>query len=126
MSNALIDERPPTADEIGSALAAYVTAVSDYYGSRLKGIVLFGSRARGDHHDSSDADVAVVIEDGDWIFWSEKVRLADLTYDPMMEFGLKIQPWPVARSAWEIPLSHHNPRLIEAMQRDGRSLLVPT
>ena len=33
------------------------------YGERLKGVYLFGSRARGDAEEDSDIDVAVVLED---------------------------------------------------------------
>ena len=33
------------------------------YGPRLKGMYLFGSRARGDAEDDSDIDVAVVLSD---------------------------------------------------------------
>ena len=125
MSNALIEERPPTSEEIANALAAFVLAVRSDYGRRNHDIVLFGSRARGDHRPDSDADVAVVLEDGDWRFWAEKMHLADLTYDPMMEFGLRIQPWPIDVRGWQCPSLAQSPRLVEAMKRDGRTLLGP-
>ncbi len=125
MSNALLEDRTPTADEIQGALASFVDSVRTHYGSRIVDIVLFGSRARGDHRQHSDADVAVILKDGDWRFWAEKLRLADLTYDQLMEFGLRIQPWPISASAWLDPASHHNPRLVEVMKREGYSLQVP-
>ena len=34
-------------------------------GRRLRKLVLFGSRARGDYNDDSDTDVAVVVDDLD-------------------------------------------------------------
>lgn len=123
MSNALLEERPPTAEEIQGALASFVASVRTHYGSRVVDIVLFGSRSRGDHRPESDADIAIILKDGDWRFWAEKLKLADLTYDQLMEFGLRIQPWPISASAWLKPETHHNPRLVEAMRRDGRTLL---
>jgi predicted nucleotidyltransferase len=35
------------------------------YGSRLKGVVLFGSYARGEETKDSDIDIAVILEDFD-------------------------------------------------------------
>lgn len=112
-------------DRESEALKKFIEAVRAHYGARIHTIVLFGSRARGDARQDSDADVAVVLDDGDWSFWREKMQLADLSFDPFMEFGLHIQPWPLARSAWEEPAKHHNPRLVNAIRRDARVLLEP-
>jgi uncharacterized protein len=116
------EERPPTLDEVRQALESFVAAVREHYGSRLRGIVLFGSRARGDQKPDSDADVAVIIEDGAWEFWQEKMKLADLAYEPLVELGLRIQPWPISASSWQNPSVHHNPKFVEAIRRDARSL----
>jgi predicted nucleotidyltransferase len=59
--------RPPTSSEIEAALAQFAANVRNHYGSRLHGLYLFGSRARGDHRPDSDADVAVILQDGDWV-----------------------------------------------------------
>lgn len=48
MSHALIEERPPTANEVRRALDACIAAVRVHYGPRLHDIQRFGSRARGD------------------------------------------------------------------------------
>jgi predicted nucleotidyltransferase len=104
------------------ALNAFVAAVRRHYGSRLHDIVLFGSQARGDARPDSDADVAVILEDGDWRFWREKMALAALAYDALIEAGLFIQPWPIARGGWETPSKHHNRRFVEAVKRDVRRL----
>ena len=120
----MIDDRPPIADDVKRALDSFISAVRAHYGERLEEIVLFGSRARGDQRPDSDADVAVILKDGDWRFWAEKLTLADLTYDQLMEFGLRIQPWPISASAWMTPAKHHNPHLVEAMKQDGHPLLV--
>ena len=51
---------------VAKALRDFALEVRRAYGDRLKGLYLFGSRARGDHTAESDADVAVVLADGDW------------------------------------------------------------
>jgi predicted nucleotidyltransferase len=114
--------RPPTEEEVRRALTRFAEEARRHYGPRLKGLHLFGSRARGDHGPYSDADVAVVLEDGDWRYWDEKRVLSNLTYDRLMDEGAEIQAWPVAASAWAAPETHDNPSLIRAMRREGKRL----
>jgi predicted nucleotidyltransferase len=114
--------RPPTEDEVRRALARFAQDARTHYGTRLRGLYLFGSRARGDHGPYSDADLAVVLEDGDWRYSDEKRVLSDFSYDRLMDEGAEIQGWPVAASAWEAPETHENPSLIRAMRRDGKRL----
>ncbi len=121
----IYEEVQPKPEDVTKALDAFISAVRARYGARLHSIVLFGSRARGDMRPDSDADVAVILEDGEWRFWHEKMQLADLAFEPLMESGLHIQPWPIARSAWMEPETHHNPRLVKAIKRDGKALLEP-
>jgi predicted nucleotidyltransferase len=82
------------------ALDDYVAAVRAHYGARLVDILIFGSRARGDARPDSDADVAVILEDGGWDFWDEKMFLSDLACDALLGPGLWIQAWPISRSQW--------------------------
>ena len=48
------------------------------YGPRLKQVLLYGSRARGDHNPDSDYDVLVILEPP-FNYWEEVYRLADLS-----------------------------------------------
>ena len=50
------------------------------YGPRLKQVLLYGSRARGDFREDSDYDVMVVLE-GPLDDWKELHRLAELSHD---------------------------------------------
>ncbi len=51
----------PAADPV---LARFRTAIDAAYGERVERVVLFGSRARGDHREGiSDYDVAVFLRD---------------------------------------------------------------
>ena len=113
---------PPTENEIDQAAALFANGVARHYGPRLKGLFMFGSRARGDSHPFSDLDVAVVIDDANWDFWNEKMQLSDIAYDTVVATGVDVQGWPVRASDWQKPERHSNPSLIRAMQRDGKIL----
>ena len=123
LTDAEIEEliRPPTDAEVAQALARFATEVERHYGDRLKGLYLFGSRARGDHTPESDADVAVILGDG-WEFWSEKRALVAIVHDILVDTGAEIQAWPVAESGWRNPESDSDAELIGAMRRDGKPL----
>ena len=115
-----IDEllRPPTDAEVKAALGQFAANVREHYGDRLKGIYLFGSRARGDHRPDSDADVAVVLEDGEWIKWQERRELNWLAYQPSLDSGLDIQPWPFSAQQWLLPEAVATP-LVQSARRDA-------
>lgn len=113
---------PPDDATVARALEEYARAIRREYGSRVRGIYLFGSRARGDHTRESDADVAVVLADGDWDYWAEKMRLTDLTYDFLVATGADLQGWPLRETQWAAPETHHNPDLVKAMRRDARAI----
>jgi predicted nucleotidyltransferase len=49
--------------EVDSILAEAKTLLSAQYGHRLKGMVLFGSYARGDFAEGSDIDLLVLLSD---------------------------------------------------------------
>jgi predicted nucleotidyltransferase len=44
-------------------LKRFRATVAEVYGDRLERVVLYGSRARGDHQPDSDYDIAVFIKD---------------------------------------------------------------
>lgn len=68
-------DRPLPDDPILARLKRELEAL---YGARLKQVLLYGSRARGDHRDDSDYDVLVVLEGPvDW--QAELERLGGLS-----------------------------------------------
>ena len=109
---------------VDRAVRDFARALHRAYGDRLKGLYLFGSRARGDHTRESDADIAVVLADGEWSVWNEKMRIAAMEYDAIVETGVEPEGWPVRESEWGNPDLHRNPALIRAMRRDARGIGV--
>jgi len=74
-------EAPMDLDE---ALRQLKRELEELYGERLKGLYLFGSRARGDAEPDSDVDVAVVLDDPP-PSRKERDRLSGLTADLSLE-----------------------------------------
>lgn len=100
-----------------SAISAFRARLQDRYGSRLLGLILFGSRARGDHRPDSDADVAVFL-DGVANPVAEQMDLADDAYAVFLDTGVLVQPWVFAGS----PLStatQTESRLLTAIRGEG-------
>jgi len=50
--------------EAAAKLLAYKQAVEAALPGMVEALILFGSRARGDAHDDSDYDVAIILRDG--------------------------------------------------------------
>ncbi|MDZ7713489.1 MAG: nucleotidyltransferase domain-containing protein [Rhodovibrio sp.] len=77
---------------------------------------------RGDHHDESDADVAIVLNGSPGSVLNTKLDMVDLAYDAMLETGVRIQPMPIWQAHWDDPTGFSNPALVRAIQREGIDL----
>lgn len=56
-------ERAAGPDPLGLATARILAhRLAGVYGDRLRGVYLYGSRARGDHDEDSDVDVLIVLD----------------------------------------------------------------
>lgn len=88
----------------------------------LQGALVFGSQARGDAHEGSDTDVAVLLlgQPGDFV--ATKLALDDVAYDVLLDCGIRIQPLPIWEVEWAHPERYGNPRLLENIVREGIAL----
>jgi uncharacterized protein len=102
-----------------SALGQLDHALREKFGEKYLRLVLFGSRARGDHQPDSDADVAVVLRGDIDSRWKLKRQMIESTYPILLETGLYIQPWPIGESELEDPEKSSNPNLARNILRDG-------
>ena len=85
-------------------------------------LMLFGSRARGDHAQDSDADVAVLLRGDHQRLLPTKLAMADDAFDVLLETGIRIQPLPIWEDEWADPDHDSNPRLLKSIAREGLRL----
>ena len=104
---------PPVSDWRG-ALDRFVTEVRALYGARLRGVVLYGSRARGDAEASSDIDTLVLL-DRCPDMWDELDRLRDAVHRASLEHGVVLTALPVAADAFE----RRDSALLASAHREG-------
>jgi uncharacterized protein len=119
-----MEARIPTAAAIDQAtveavrlFAERITAKSD-----VLDMMLFGSRARGDHARDSDADVAVLLRGDHQRLLPTKLAMADDAFDVLLETGIRIQPLPIWEDEWADPDHYTNPRLLKNIAREGLRL----
>ncbi|WP_054686083.1 nucleotidyltransferase domain-containing protein [Rhodothermus marinus] len=81
------------------------TGLQQHYGSRLRGVYLFGSHARGEAHEASDLDVLVVLDHiGDYL--QELYRVEALLSELALRYTLPIHEVLVSESDWETGRTH--------------------
>lgn len=98
-------------------------------------MILFGSRARGDHHEESDVDVAIIVPDDEKL--TEKYLQGDLLsrffrhyYDVMLRPNINdflfFNLIPILEHHFNHPETYSNPSLIREIHRDGIKLTAKT
>lgn len=104
-----------TAEEAERARAAYedppmvtnplATAVArdlrELYGDRLREVLIFGSRARGDHTDESDLDLLVVLDDP-VDKWHEQDVMDDVLWRHSLESGVVVTTVVIGLARWRL------------------------
>lgn len=85
-------------------------------------LVLFGSRARGDHHAESDVNLAIFLNTELSDFVSVKLDMVDDAYDFFLETEYYIQPLPVGNEADTTLLQYLNPLLLRNIRTEGIDL----
>ncbi|ABD05504.1 DNA polymerase, beta-like region [Rhodopseudomonas palustris HaA2] len=78
-------------------------------------IILFGSRARGDHTEDSDFDLCVILNDD----IAPGVFTPASLWEPISDLGLPIQIVPIRRSRFEAA-RHDRGSISHQIAHDGR------
>lgn len=69
------------------------------YGERLRGLYLYGSRARGDAQAESDVDVLIVLDRVDH-YYAELERTADLVSELSLRYDVNVSRVLISSSQW--------------------------
>jgi predicted nucleotidyltransferase len=66
------------------------------YGDELVEVILFGSYARGDNHEESDVDFAVVLRNPELRASAEITKLAPIGVKLELKYGLMLSTLPIS------------------------------
>lgn len=80
-------------------LKRFRAALDALYGDRIERVVLYGSRARGDHREDSDYDIAVFIHDLT-DRWDEVRRIVAAEDEILRDTGAMISAIPFPAGAY--------------------------
>ncbi len=103
-------------DRDAGVIALFRRALDAKYGGRVERVILFGSRARGDHRPDSDYDIAVFLKRMDG-FATESARLAEIETDLLYRTGAVINSLPFAADDWRRHIG-----LMAELRREGREI----
>ena len=87
--------------EIASIVQKCKKILSGYYGTRLKGVILYGSRARGDAAPDSDIDLLVLLS-SPIDYFAELRQIVDLLYPIQLESEQLISAKPAPARDYEM------------------------
>jgi predicted nucleotidyltransferase len=85
--------------QAAAKLLAYKRAVEAAFPGMIEALILFGSRARGDAHDESDYDVAIILRGTLADDRDIRRRLADVAFDHLSD-DVDIQAVPLNAEAF--------------------------
>lgn len=101
---------------VDPVMLRFRSALEAAYGARIERVVLFGSRARGDHRPDSDYDVAVFLK-GYGGFGDELTPIVDIETGILFDTGAVINAMPLREG------SHEDRTIFMAeLRRDGVDL----
>ncbi len=107
--------RHGSADPVGLAVARRMGAgLRRIHGDHLRGVYLYGSRARGDHRPDSDVDILIVLDRLD-AYGAELRRSSELASEISLEYGVMTSRMLASESDW---LTGAKPFLVAA-RRDA-------
>ena len=96
------------------ALRDFLAKVAQRFGGNYLYSLMFGSKARGDAHEGSDLDVAVVMQKADF---ETKRAIYAIAYDELLENEVDISPVIFSLDVFERQKAAHFP-LLREIERD--------
>lgn len=106
-----------TSNEL-KALNEIVARLHEHYGEDLIHVVLFGSKARGDHIEESDLDILIVLKMHGEDYWDHWEKISDLTWEIELEYGIVTSMLIKDKPGYDT-MREHGLLLYQNIERDG-------
>lgn len=72
----------------------YKSSLQKIYGKRLAEVILFGSFARGENHDESDLDFAIILKNKEINSIKEMEKVSQISSILSLKYGIMISSFP--------------------------------
>jgi uncharacterized protein len=83
-------------DKIKHIAEDYKVILQNLYGNELAELVLFGSYARGDQHEYSDLDFAIVLQNPQILSSAELKKIVPFSSKLSLKYGITISSLPIS------------------------------
>ncbi len=100
--------------KIKEILKEFREQIEDLYSKRLKGVILYGSWARGEATEESDIDMVIILE-GKVVPGKEIDRMINIITEINLRYGVLILVYPVSEKDY----SATNSPLLINIRREG-------
>ena len=110
-------DRDKVRKQMESTLHRCERILKGHYGDRFRGLVLYGSSARGRSDDESDIDLLVLLEDP-FDYFAELRKIVELLYPVQLESDRLISAKPVSIDEY----NEGTIALYRIAKRDGQAL----
>ena len=80
------------------AIRRFLDLISSRY--EVEAAILYGSRARGTHHEESDVDIAVLLRSEHQRFLVVKLDMVSIAFKVMLDTDVLISPLPIWLDEW--------------------------
>jgi predicted nucleotidyltransferase len=117
--SAEVVQEPTLSASETAALREFVARARAALGSRFRAARLFGSRARGEGHEHSDLDVALIVDAGARRRYRREIL--DLSFDVGLAHGVELAPLVIEESQLQ-ELRDRERRLAYAIDHEGVAL----
>jgi predicted nucleotidyltransferase len=103
--------------EDAAAVSRFLASVQAAFGDRLRRVVLYGSKARGDDHTESDVDLLVLVA-GNEVPWAERRRVSEIAADVAVDSGVDLSAKLLAEREFDRALAGEQP-FAERVEQEG-------
>ena len=101
-----------------AAVREFVAGLRELFATELRHVRLFGSRARGEGHEHSDLDIALIVAPGGW---ARRYMVYDLAFDVGLEHSVNLAPLILEEQQFR-ELKRRERRLALDIEREGITL----